>query len=335
MAAITSTVTRFRHALGLLGLSRPMWGFYHVHIILAGVRLGAFEALQIPQTEKALAAQLSANPQILGGWLTLAADAGAIKRRGDLWSLTPWGRRHLLPDSVYYLGYNYDEAVSIEGAMLDHLPGILSAKEPPEEDHSSAFKGAMASLIFEPFAFRVLESLPIRRQSFRVLDVGCGHGDYLRFIAKSNPTATGVGIEITERGVGYARQRIENEGLSARLRVIQADATELQLAERFDLCLLNNNLYYFEPSKQVSLFSRLREHLADGGVLAVQTPVYGRGRKEAIMDVFHLYLIAHKGTHGVPQARTVDAALREAGFGRVRTRALWPWSQWVYFLASR
>lgn len=312
-----------------------MWGFFQVHIIAAGVRLGAFDALQTPQTVEALAAQLSVNPQILGGWLTLAEDAGAITRRGDRWALTSWASRHLLPESVYYLGYNYDEAVSIEGAMLDRLPGILSAKERSEEDDSAAFKGAMASLIFEPFAFRILESLPIRRASFRVLDIGCGHGDYLRFIAKSNPTATGVGIEITERGVEYARRRIEREGLSDRLRVIQADATDLRLDDRFDLCLLNNNLYYFEESKRVPLFSRLREHLTDHGVLAVQTPVYGRGRKEAIMDVFHLYLIAHRGTHGVPEWRKVDAALREAGFGRVRKRALWPWSQWVYFLASR
>jgi SAM-dependent methyltransferase len=327
-------IALMRHSAGLWRLRGTMRDFYRVQVTTIGVRLGAFEALAGGADARGLAERLQADPQLLALWLALARQFGLVNRRGDRYVLTSYARTFLLPGSPHYLGHNFEEAVAVEGAFLEQLPSVIRSGERPPEPPEWSHKGALAGVVFEPYAFRVLSRLPIRRQGYRVLDVGCGHGDYLRYLARTNPTLTGVGVDITAGTVEYARRRVEEEGLAKRIAIVQEDAREMDLGEQFDLCLLNNNLYYFDPAAWPTLFATLAKHLRDGGHLAIQAPVRGRGR-DAVIDVFDLYLRGHKGTFGLPSERDVRAALKDAGFSRVKTSALWPFGQWLYLIAQR
>jgi SAM-dependent methyltransferase len=321
-------------AFGLWRLRNPLWGFYRIHLVTVGVRLGLFAALDRGSNLEAVAANLNLEPDLLGAWLAIAKKAGLVRQRGETFELSRYARTYLLPASPHYLGHNFEEAVLVEGALLQRLPDIMRSGKRPEELPEAAVIGALSSIMLEPFAFRVLRSLPVRRPGYAVLDVGCGHGDYLRFLAHLNPSLTGVGVEITEKGAALARQRVEKDALADRIRILQADARTIELDQQFDLCLLNNNLYYFHPDTWRTLFQRLGHHLKDYGNLAVQVPVIAR-RSDPLVDVFDLYMRAHTGLYGVPAGDDVRVALVDAGFAQIKRLPLWPWGDWVYLIAKR
>lgn len=335
MSTLGSLPSVLRQTIGLLRLRGPFWGFFRIELIAVGVGLHVFEGLaEGPTTAAPLAAKLRLDRELLAAWLALAAKAGLVRRRGDSFTLSRFSRTHLLSDSAHYLGHSVQDTVSLQGGLLQRLPDLMRAGERLEERSSATFAGALSSVWLEPFAFRVLRRLPVREPGCTVLDVGCGHGDYLRFLAGLNPTLRGVGVELTEEGAGYAQQRIEAERLSGRLRIVRGDARELALDERFQLCLLNNNLYYFHPDEWVSLFGRLGDHLAEAGHLAIQVPIAST-RSDPLIDIFDLYMRAHTNLYGVPSEADVRSALAAAGFRRVRRRPLWPFGQWVYLMARR
>lgn len=72
------------------------------------------------------------------------------------------------------------------------------------------------------------------RDQVRVLEVGCGAGNNLWFVAREGFSAAGV--DASSSAIEYARKRFEAEGLSADLRV--GDFTALPFAENtFDLVI--------------------------------------------------------------------------------------------------
>jgi len=324
-----------RQALGAWRLRGPLWSFYKIHLMAVGIDLGLFEALASHgATLDSLAAGRNFDRELLAAWLALAAKAAFVRRRGDRYVLSYFANTHLVPGSIHYLGDSVQEAVSLQAPFLRQLPDLIRTGRRAREEPGGAVLGALSSTVLEPFAFRILERLPTGRPGYKVLDVGCGHGDYLRHLARLNPTLTGVGVEVTEAGAALARRRVEADRLADRIQIVQADARDFLLSRPFDLCLLNNNLYYFHPGQWLPLFQRLHDHLVPDGLVAVQTPVTSR-RSDPLVDLFNLYMLAHENLYGVPSETAVRLALADAGFRIPDRFPLWPFSQWIYLIAQR
>jgi S-adenosylmethionine-diacylgycerolhomoserine-N-methlytransferase len=66
-----------------------------------------------------------------------------------------------------------------------------------------------------------------------VLEVGCGTGRNLILVARRYPTAQLYGIDISEAMLETARKSIERAGLSGRITLKQADATNFDAAALF------------------------------------------------------------------------------------------------------
>jgi S-adenosylmethionine-diacylgycerolhomoserine-N-methlytransferase len=71
------------------------------------------------------------------------------------------------------------------------------------------------------------------RANDRVLEIGCGTGRNLIHCARLYPQARLYGLDISSEMLASARMAIASAGLSARLRVARADATEFNPAELF------------------------------------------------------------------------------------------------------
>lgn len=325
----------WRQMFGAWRLGVPLWGFYRIHLMAVGIELGLFEALAPDgATLESLAAGRSLDRELLAAWLALAAKARLVRKRDDRYVLSRFAKTHLLPGSLHYLGDTVREAVSLQSPFLRKLPELIRTGQRVREEPGATVLGALGSIVLEPFAFRILDRLPVRQPNYRVLDVGCGHGDYLRHLARANPTLTGVGVEITEEGASIARRRVEADRLAGRIQIVQADARDLLVGTPFHLCLLNNNIYYFHPKEWVALFKRLHDHLLPDGFLAVQTPVTSR-RSHPLVDLFNLYMLAHENLYGVPCETAVRAALADAAFRNIERFPFWPTSQWIYLIAQR
>lgn len=98
----------------------------------------------------------------------------------------------------------------------------------------------------------------------KILELGCGTGNYTEIFAKK-------GYEIT--GVDFSRYMIEIAKRKARLNKLEIpyfrrDIRELNLRKKFDLCLMLFNVvgYLNRDSDIINCFKSVREHLVEGGL---------------------------------------------------------------------
>lgn len=98
----------------------------------------------------------------------------------------------------------------------------------------------------------------------RVADLGCGGGALARSLAERWPDATVLGVD------GSAEMLAQAAGSPSRVEWRQADLARWQPDQAFDLIVSNAALHWLPD--HASLFGRLVDWLAPGGVLAVQMP---------------------------------------------------------------
>lgn len=95
------------------------------------------------------------------------------------------------------------------------------------------------------------------------LDLGCGTGSLCVLLSEDFEM---TGVDVSEQMLAQA----DEKAFSARCRVrfVCQDITRLSLGAKYDFCLcLHDTLNYLLKTSELSaVFSRVAEHLADGGV---------------------------------------------------------------------
>ncbi len=105
---------------------------------------------------------------------------------------------------------------------------------------------------------------PAARAAIRVLDLGCGAGNHLCFLARSGFRCAGIDISAT--AIEFARNRLKDEGLVADLEV--GDFTCLPFASAsFDIVLDRGSLAAVDYQRAVAALEEVRRVLAPGGIL--------------------------------------------------------------------
>jgi ubiquinone/menaquinone biosynthesis C-methylase UbiE len=154
------------------------------------------------------------------------------------------------------------------------------------------------------------------RPGLRVLDVGCGTGDYLRIMAPLVAPGPAVGIDVSATLIGVAQQRAATDGGNVSFRV--GDAYELPLADAsVDRAVATQVLLHLaDPWRALA---EMRRVLAPAGLisigewdwdstcLAVTDRELGRRFTHLLCDQMHNGLIV----------RELPAQLALQGFTRV------------------
>src|SRR5690606_37707344 len=103
-------------------------------------------------------------------------------------------------------------------------------------------------------------------------DLACGYGTTTILLAQAFPAATAVGFDSHDGSVEAARQAAADAGVAGRVTFEVADATELP-GDGYDLVCAFNALH--EMGDPVTVCTRIRAALTDGGVLMVVEPKAG------------------------------------------------------------
>ena len=145
-----------------------------------------------------------------------------------------------------------------------------------------------------------------------ILDVGCGSGELTQQLAQAG--ATVVGIDASPEMVALARQQFP--ALDVRL----ADATTLDLPERFDAVFSNAALHWMPEATAVA--QRLYQHLKPGGRLVAELGGRGNVAQLIAATLHQLRLHGHPRPQGAdwwyfPSVGEYAALLESQGF-RVR-----------------
>jgi SAM-dependent methyltransferase len=108
-----------------------------------------------------------------------------------------------------------------------------------------------------------------RRVDGPVLEVMCGSGRVLLPLARDGHRV--AGLDVSPAMLALAAERLAAAGLSARATLIEADATNWQLDQSFDLAIvaLNSFMHLPDAKAQLAALERIRAHLNPGGLLAL------------------------------------------------------------------
>jgi len=92
----------------------------------------------------------------------------------------------------------------------------------------------------------------------RILDVGTGSGAIAVALAHSLPTAEVVALDISAAALAVATQNAKQNGVAARVRVVESDLVAAVAHERFDAIV--SNPPYVANSERKSLPAEVREY---------------------------------------------------------------------------
>ncbi|PRH79088.1 SAM-dependent methyltransferase [Streptomyces solincola] len=101
----------------------------------------------------------------------------------------------------------------------------------------------------------------------RVLDLGCGGGEWLLRTLAAHPEARAVGVDLSEPALARARAAAETAGAGDRLTLHRADAAAFTDPAGFDLVLCLGVAHVF--GGLLPTLAAAREHLAPGGRVLV------------------------------------------------------------------
>lgn len=151
------------------------------------------------------------------------------------------------------------------------------------------------------------------RTGLRVLDAGCGFGQYDRFLLATFPDIRVDAIDVKEEYLDDCRRYFAADIAAGRISFRQSDLTADTYPPDYDAVICVDVLEHIGPD--VAVMATLRGALKPGGFLLMHSPS-DRAEEDADGDGFFV------GEHARPGygAADLDAKLREAGFDRTDIR---------------
>ncbi|WP_406504825.1 SAM-dependent methyltransferase [Streptomyces sp. NBC_00212] len=107
----------------------------------------------------------------------------------------------------------------------------------------------------------------VPRADARVLDLGCGGGEWLLRALTAHPHLRAEGVDVSESSLTHAREAAQLAGVQQRLVLHQADAARFTAPHAFDLVLSVGATHAF--GGLLPTLAAAREHLAPGGRVLV------------------------------------------------------------------
>jgi ubiquinone/menaquinone biosynthesis C-methylase UbiE len=163
----------------------------------------------------------------------------------------------------------------------------------------------------------------------RVLDVGCGTGNWLISLAQQVPTSSLlVGVDVSLRMVKYARSQAEAAGVADRVEFHVMDALRMLEFPRKNFDLVNQRLGmgYLRTWDWPNLLQEYRRVTKPGGIIRITEGNATVGNAPAFNTLSNLFVDAmtRAGNFAFPEedgiTRTLEPMMRQAGLLNLQTR---------------
>jgi len=205
----------------------------------------------------------------------------------------------------------------------------------PAAQHDAAVDRALASAIahrWHPVAAPIADDavrLLLERlgppDGARVLDLGCGFGEWLLRLLEAHPGVRGVGVDRSAPALAEARERAAVRGLADRVEFTEADAATWT-GGAFDVVLCVGAAHVF--GGLTGTLTALRDHLRPGGRALLGDGFWEAGpTPEALAGIG-----AEPGD--LPDLAGLSAEITrlgyEPGYGHLSTTAEWDEYEWCW-----
>lgn len=306
-----------------------MEGLGYLWVVVTGLELNLWNELTREQTLDDL---MLKHPQwdrvLLDHWLEQAYCLDLLDKRSLKYRATKLGRaiedyrsqglEAMYKEFSYYWGPRF--------AQLTSLINQEETKKPLSTELEEELI-SRASLASEPFVLPFLLTKCQKEKWQSVLDLGCGEANYISHLLKAFPQLQCTGVELNPVVAERAAQQSLPYG--GRLKIVCANALDLPPdLGSFDVCLLNNNIYYFEIDQRLSLLSNIRKFLRPGGKLGILTALRESDFSARVFrtyipqNLMSFFLACHQGFSGLPTQAEITALLKHAGYTNIEVSAL-------------
>lgn len=345
--------------LALLGKTTALMEYLgFLWVVQTGLELDLWSELE---TEASLDDLMKFHPDwdktLLDHWLEQAHCQDLLSKNNGHFRITKLGKA-INKYKEYGLNALYKELVGHWSYGFSELPQLITKQKEKlalgsdmEEELISK-----ASLASEPFVWPFLRAKCQRENWRRILDLGCGEGLYLRKLAAEFPHLQGVGLEMNPAVATRAQEGVKMFG--DRIHIFCADILSLgdwknqpqpnpELPDEregylkelgaFDLCLLNNSIYYFTPEQRIEILETVKGLLAPGGQLGILTAVR-KGepvrvfRTHVPQNLMSFFLACHQGFQGLPTGEEIMTLFQQTGYTDVDVSVM-PLGTSHYFFA--
>jgi SAM-dependent methyltransferase len=316
-------------------LFKAMRPFYRLCFLAAALEEGILDALAAGACSSGdLAGRLGPDCDRAGleSWLELGVKLGVLGRDGRSYTLAGRLSRSLARERHDPYRALVMEIASVHHELITQAPQRLRAGRKLDLDPAYAELIARSSRISEPMIRDVLADCLPATGEFRLLEVGCGSGAYIRFACDRSPALSAVGLELQPDVAVFARKNIADWGLSGRVEIRAGDVRSFTSECPFDLVTLHQNIYYFPVEERVALARKLRGLLTPGGTLLLTSACQGGSFG---LEVLNLWALSTDGCGALPDPDHLCAQLREAGLEDVRAKRLIPIESFFSFSGRR
>ncbi len=311
-----------------LPLVAGFWGMGLSRCVIAGTRLGVFEALEPGSRSAAeVAAATGCDPTGMETLLNALNGFGYVSRGGGSYRNTRLTRRWLLKksrfamtDAVLFFADLWDQMSNLEEAVLTGKPRRFHDAGMPDEFWGRYMRGLAT---FARVAGReVVRRTRLPDPPARLLDAGGGHGLYSAAFCRKYP---GLRAEVLDLpgACSHGRAIVAEAGLSDRVVHREGDLRTDAWGQGYDLILLFNVLHNATRAESAAMLNRAHEALAPGGTLAILDSEHREfgGNLSTTAGFNELFFFLLNGTRAYPEA-TLREWLTAAGFGSLKTERM-------------
>ncbi len=299
-------------------------GFFRIVFISAGLESGVYSRLAKGHASLADLAEIlgpKTDKDKLEVWLRLGVKLGelGLNRRG--YYLRGYFSKSVVRPKNDSVAALVIEIVHVYHGIVTKTPEMLARNQEFGEWTEYGELIARSSRTIEEGISPNLDDVIPKTGTFRMLEVGCGSGIYMKYACNRNPDLIAAGLELQEQVAGFAEKNIQDWGIHDRATVQAINVWDYKTEVLFDLVTLHNNIYYFPLESRIDLAGHLLNFLKPGGRLVITSGCQG-GR--ASVEYMNLFCVMTKGYGPLPDPDQLEAQLISAGFESVDRRLVIP-----------
>lgn len=322
-----------RSGVGPTPIILGFWGLGACRTIMAGVRLGVFDALAGPKGRKGksaddLARELECDPTGMETLLNALVGYGYLVRRDHLYRNRSLAERWLTTDSksslkhmllFFYQVWGYMDSVEEAVRGRETIPLLHDPARSPELwEH---YLRGLAELARHQ-SWEMVRRVPIPKAPRSLLDVGGGHGMFSVAFCRYYKTLNAEVLELAP-AIPIGRRIVAEQKMDHRVRFREGDLREADFGSGHDAILLFVLVHHFSPEDVQRLVKKSYHALRPGGTLAIFEPEH-RGRGNEVTQgggMMELIFFLTSRARAYPE-KTLCGWLEEARFEQVQTHRL-------------
>jgi len=306
------------------GLFKTVSEFYRTCFISTAFKEGIYEKMKEgPVKPEDLFKSLNAEPGHEGfeAWLNLGVSLGELGLNTNGYYIKGSLSRKLCEPSSYMWQAFLQAHITNYFNYITQTPYMVRQKQrfKSDEVHAELIKKSLQ--VIESLLLDVVDKVIPRRGRFRLLDVGCGSGIYIKRACEHNPRLRAVGLEAIGNIADYAQRNMKIWKLEKRVEIVESDIRDLMDQEKFDLISMYNNIYNFPVAERIYLFKTLNRFLKPGGRVVITAACQGGGPS---LMALNLWASMTEGTGALPKEKQIAEQLIHAGFDKVKRKKMIP-----------